>query len=379
MKSLFEGILRAAIDPNLLEDALDAFCEALDVSSAGVFRVRDFESLVVEGRWGGVTRRGATPLSLAALQAGEDDGDEVAYQNMMSLEPLKLHPETALFGVKTVEEIPETRMRRIGKSEGMLERIGSPLNKSGPWLDILTIQCFREGEGSRLLADGSAEIALPLFAHAVAMGRIFEAMRQRFAAALGVLDHLGLGVFLVSPGGEAMLTNAEARRILDLRDGIGLSRERRLVTATPEATAAVAAMIGRVNRTAAGEGAHAAERLALQRPSGAHPLLVTIRPLLDHQGELETGLRCAFVIVIDPARPGALSAEGLVALGALSPKEAELARLLVAGCSLQEAADRREVSIDTVRNQMKSITAKLRCSGQSDVIRLAAATRLPLG
>ncbi len=263
--------------------------------------------------------------------------------------------------------------------EGLGHRVGAGLNRIGPWLDVFSFHTSELSDATRTIADPVAQLTLPLFAHAVAMGRILEAMRQRFAAALGVLDHLGLGVFLVSPGGEAMLTNAEARRILDLRDGIGLSRERRLVAATPEATAALATMIGRVNRTATGEGADAAERLALQRPSGAHPLLVTIRPLLDHQGELETGLRCAFVIVIDPARPGALSAEGLVALGALSPKEAELAWLLVAGCSLQEAAERREVSIDTVRNQMKSITSKLRCSGQSDVIRLAAATRLPLG
>lgn len=379
MKPLFESILKSAITPNIMEDTLDEFCNWFEVSSAGLLTVSEFEHLRVNVAWGGWLRNGKAPRLIAAFSAGEDTDDDARYRTLSRRPAHRLFREIELAGVSRVEDLPATRILRVGYQEGLRERLGALVNHTGPWLDVFTIQTFRDGEAEAIIASRQTELALPLFAHAVAMGRIFEAMRQRYAAALGVLDHLGLGVFLVSPGGEAMLTNAEARRILDLRDGIGLSRERRLVAATPEATAALAAMIGRVNRTAAGEGADAAERLALQRPSGAHPLLVTIRPLLDHQGELETGLRCAFVIVIDPARPGALSAEGLVALGALTPKEAELARLLVAGCSLQEAAERREVSIDTVRNQMKSITAKLRCSGQSDVIRLAAATRLPLG
>ncbi len=378
MKVLFESILRAAAAPELMEDALDAFCVEFGISSCGVISAREFDSIRVDTRRGGLLRRGGAPRFLEMVLSGQDAEDDPVYQRLFSMPPQRLAREIEVLGLQNPEQLPLTKTRLACRADGMLERIAAPLNRSGPWLDILAIHTFREGEGERIFRDRSAEVALPLFAHAIAMGRLLDTLRRRFDGALTVLDRLGLGVFLLSESGDAIHWNAEARRILDLGDGLAMSRARRLVAAEPEATAALGAMIARANRTAAGEGAEAAERLSLPRPSGAHPLLATMRPLLDHDGELEPGLRCAFLIVIDPARPGALSAEGLVALGGLTPKEAELTRLLVAGHRLADAAARRGVSVETARNQLKSLSAKLRCSGQADVIRLAAATRLPL-
>ncbi len=378
MKQLFNTILSAAAAPELMEDALDAFCEEFGLASVALTTARDFDSLRIDTRAGGKMRRGETPRFLELVLSGRDEEDDAIYRSLFGAPPQRLAREIELLGLERPEDLPLSRTRLACREDGIRERVKATLNRSGPWLDVLAIHTFEEGEAERLVRDRQPEIALPLFAHAVAMNRILDAMRSRFEGALTMLDRLGLGVFLVDETGDVILSNAEAQRISDLRDGLTLTREKRLVAAAPEATVALASMIAHANRAAAAEEAAAAQRLSVSRPSGAHPFLVTVRPLLDHEGELQPGLRCAFVVVIDPARPGALSAEGLITLAGLTPKESELARLLVAGYRLADAAERRGVSLDTARNQLKSLSAKLRCSGQADVIRLAAATRLPL-
>lgn len=378
MKQLFNTILSAAADPELMEDALDAFCMEFGLESAAMATARDFDSLRIDLRWGGRMRRGETPRIVDLALSGGDAEDDPLYQRLLLAPPQRLMREIELLELERLKDLPPSRTRDACREDGIVERIGATLNRNGPWLDVFGVYTFREGEAEQLLRDRRPEIALPLFAHAVAMNRILDAMRRRFEGALTMLDRLGLGVFLADESGDVILSNAEAQRICDLRDGLTLTREKRLVAAAPEATVALASMIAHANRAAAAEEVAAAQRLSVSRPSGAHPLLVTVRPLLDHEGELQPGLRCAFVVVIDPARPGALSAEGLVTLAGLTPKESELARLLVAGYRLADAAERRGVSLDTARNQLKSLSAKLRCSGQADVIRLAAATRLPL-
>ncbi len=378
MKQLFNTVLSAATSPELMENALDAFCVEFGLESAAMATARDFDSLRIDMRWGGRMRRGETPRIVDLALSGGDAEDDPLYERLFLAPPQRLMREIEILELERLEDLPSSRTRDACREDGIVERVGATLNRNGPWLDVFGVYTFREGEAERLVRDRHPEVALPLFAHAVAMNRILDTMRSRFEGALTMLDRLGLGVFLALESGDVILSNAEAKRISDLRDGLTLTREKHLVAAAPEATVALATMIAHANRTAAAEEAAAAQRLSVSRPSGAHPFLVTVRPLLDHAGELQPGLRCAFVVVIDPARPGALSAEGLITLAGLTPKESELARLLVAGYRLADAAERRGVSLDTARNQLKSLSAKLRCSGQADVIRLAAATRLPL-
>jgi len=93
---------------------------------------------------------------------------------------------------------------------------------------------------------------------------------------------------------------------------------------------------------------------------------------------IEAGLKCAFVTVIDPSRKKPLSSEGLTALGHLTTAESAIVQFLVEGHRPSDIAERRDVSVNTIKSQLKDVSRKLRCKSQSDIIRVAAATRLPL-
>ncbi|WP_422074046.1 LuxR C-terminal-related transcriptional regulator [Tranquillimonas rosea] len=128
----------------------------------------------------------------------------------------------------------------------------------------------------------------------------------------------------------------------------------------------------------AGEPKDASSLMAVSCRSGEADLLVSVTPLIDTTNEIDPNLHCAFVSVIDPARGYAMSAEGLIALGHLSPAEAEIVRLIVAGVPSSEVPEHRGVSPNTTKTQLRTILQKLRCRNAADIIRCAAATRLPL-
>ena len=60
----------------------------------------------------------------------------------------------------------------------------------------------------------------------------------------------------------------------------------------------------------------------------------------------------------------------LRALYSLSPAESELVQLLSTGHSLDEAARLRDVTINTVRTQLKRVFAKTQTSGQADLVQM---------
>ena len=71
----------------------------------------------------------------------------------------------------------------------------------------------------------------------------------------------------------------------------------------------------------------------------------------------------------DGARPQAMH-DDLQSRYALTPAETEVAMALHGGAALRQIADQRQVSINTVRNQVKSAMAKTGVRRQADLILL---------
>jgi DNA-binding CsgD family transcriptional regulator len=181
---------------------------------------------------------------------------------------------------------------------------------------------------------------------------------------------------LVTETGDVILSNTEAQRIFDLSDGLGVGRDNRLSCDDPDSSTKLQALA-----SAAGAAATAPSEpaiLTIPRPSGQFGFVVSTGTIHDRLAELETGLACGFIVLIDPSRPTPLDVRGAAALGKLTPAETEIASALVAGLSVTQIAENRETSLHTIRTQLKTLSAKLRCNSQADIIRLAAATRLPL-
>jgi DNA-binding CsgD family transcriptional regulator len=312
------------------------------------------------------------------MERGGEDGDKTIYLSLAQRESQKFYEERALFDVARTEDLPQSKGRDITSEMGLHRRSLAALNKKGPWLDGLFGQHANADEAAAILSEPRMDFILPILAHSLTLGRTLDALKSKFNASLSVLDALGIGVFLVSAKGEIMQHNQEAKVILAQNDGLRMTLSKRLYLTESEDSAELDRMITDAKRLLDGEVTSTNGLLNVSRPSGAFDFLLSVHALTDSQAELENGLKCAFVTVIDPARKDVLTADGIEALCDLTFSETEVVKLVIQGLRPAEVAARRSVSVNTVKTQIKSILHKTRCSNQSDIIRVAAATRIPI-
>ena len=343
-----------------------------------MFSVHEFREFRMNFAWSDTLRKSLTPEMIEMMQSGGDVGDQRGYEYLFSHPAQKLYSELTMCGVRHRDELPPSNVRSITDELGFQMRVASALNTSGPWLDGLFCQHIQDAEWEGFVKDTRAELILPIMANSVSLGRILQALHARYQASLAVLDALGLGVFLVDATGCVIEHNKEAQRIIDLKDGLYLNASKRLKLHIPDQTNELETMINVANGLFVGDLNIDSSLMASRRPSEAYDYLISVRSLSDSKAELEVGLECAFVTVIDPQRKGALSGAGIAKLGQLSKAESDIVNLLIQGFRPAEVADQRDVSINTIKTQLKKISHKLRCSSQGDIIRIAATTNIPL-
>lgn len=104
------------------------------------------------------------------------------------------------------------------------------------------------------------------------------------------------------------------------------------------------------------------------------PLLMIPRAEAERLLDLVSRTRPAFVGAIEEMRRFlpllASTATPATAVTTFTPTERELARLLATDLDLPEIARRRQVSVNTVKTQVRSIYAKLGVSRRSDALPL---------
>lgn len=174
----------------------------------------------------------------------------------------------------------------------------------------------------------------------------------------GALDALQMGVVIVDAHLKAVKINAAGHLILDREDGLmlrdGSLTARRKCDQRALLKAHDAASRGQVGAAAVWPFA------SLQ------PYLVTLTPLAS---PCACGTSNHILVAITD--PGTVPDEAILtcarALG-LTPGESKLALALVSGDTVAEHADKRGVSVHTVRSQLRSIREKLGVSRQSQLV-----------
>lgn len=190
-------------------------------------------------------------------------------------------------------------------------------------------------------------------------GRI-ASTSQHGSLARSALDTLGLPVFLVDLQLRLKGSNAAAETLLASQSALVVKNG---VLMCPQQQ-----WNGALRR---------AVHVALAKEGGASAVAVAAPQRL-HLSVIGTaaaagGTRLATIIAEAPAARDGSRKTRLQALYRLSSTEAAIALLLGDGLSPAEIADRRQVTLGTVRVQIKHIAAKLGCNRQSEIIRAVAA------
>lgn len=248
------------------------------------------------------------------------------------------------------------------RSLGARHAIGATILKDGSL--VANVTALRGKRASAFGREGLRVLSavIPHLRSAIETHRRLAGARLEERVVLDALDRLAAGVILLDGSGRTVFVNAEARRILEARDGLVLDRGT-ISTSRSRETQMLRALIA----SAAAPGGCGGQ-LALGRPSLRRPLGVDIVPLAI---PAEDGLtaRMAAVFIADPERQVEEDATLVARLHGLTPAESELAARLVVGDTLGDAAERRGITRETARTHLKRILHKTGAKNQADFVR----------
>lgn len=185
-----------------------------------------------------------------------------------------------------------------------------------------------------------------------------------------LLDHLPVGLVLLTAGQRVIDANRAARMIGEAGDGIGL-RGDGLRVADATAGRALAAMIDAAARGAL-DGVGGV--LAVPRPSGAPDYAVSVvRCFPDLAKVVGTDQGTVLVAIADPARETGAGVDVLRRLWQLTGAEARFALAVADGRSVEEVAVHLGITVGTARVHLKRIMAKTGTHRQGELVRLILA------
>lgn len=194
-----------------------------------------------------------------------------------------------------------------------------------------------------------------------------SAQRERGALA-EALDLFPTGLLLLDARRRVVLQNRGAERILEIEDGLRLDRygptaDDARENATLQSLVADALEARQQDSVTTGY-------LAVTRPSGKKSFAIMVAPLATGGQKTVVQNAAIAIIIADPDAGRLGDPEVLHALYAFTHSEAELVRLLAQGYTLEEAAERRGVSMNTARSHLKHAFAKTGTSRQGELVRL---------
>lgn len=268
--------------------------------------------------------------------------------------------------------------RYLRENVGIVHKCAARLNDNMSWWDSLVVHFDQKLDDIPLESVTGINHLLPHIAKSVELSRSFDILREQYNAVLAALDHVEIGMCIALQNGDLVVRNSEANRILDEKDGLRLSPNGKLFCHQSERNAQLQQAIADVTLTACGENTTHELFFVNERRSDREPLLIEVAPLRDYSGELEHQMKGALVTLIDPSNTQPFSVDRAVLAYQLTQAEGEVCKLLIEGNSTADIAQKRNVSSETIKSQVKSVLRKTACTRRSDLIRLVLKTTPPI-
>lgn len=241
-----------------------------------------------------------------------------------------------------------------------------------PVTTVLSGQRPRRMRAFRSSDERLFEIISPHLANRIRLEEQIVRLEQAKRPLEQALEALDTACLVLDGRGVAIYANRPAERLLSQADGL-------VLTATGQLAAQAAWSAADLRRAlrAAQAAAEAADvaglrapcLVAIERPSGRKPLLVSAFPC-DASPPARTSAPGVLVLINDPEAHQDSLAQHLVQLWELTAQEARVGLQLLGGKSASQIAAEHQVSLNTVRTQIKSLLLKTDTRRQSEFIAL---------
>lgn len=364
-----ELIYDTAVNPGSWRRALDATATALEAKAI---------ALVIRGKKTGskdLTMMSSVYLDFSRTPAGWYYGtwlSRIQNKDWDFLQTQPAHQPISDLDTGLSAEALDARKDYafLKKRTGVARRLGIRLNADSVWFDAMSIGFDQQDLEVPVSSSERSRALLPHLTKALEIGRVFTLLKARYKATLSALDQVQAGIAIALSNGQVIVKNAEAERILGLKDGIALASNGTIITADTDATSKIRTHILEVCSTARGQANRHESLISIARPSGLTPILLDIGPVSDSKAELEQGLEGALITIIDPERIPYLRLDRFAKLYGLTQAETDVCRWIADGASIAEIAERRGTSPITAKNQVSAVLSKSCVGSRVELIRL---------
>jgi DNA-binding CsgD family transcriptional regulator len=183
----------------------------------------------------------------------------------------------------------------------------------------------------------------------------------------GALEGISLAAFVCAKDGRVETLTSQAEALVRRDRGLTL-RNQCLRAARAEEDRSLSDAIARVAGGPSRPAAPTMRAVIVHGVSAASaPLVLDVMPLPSRALDFHGGAR-VFVVVRGARGVETRKAAILRALYGFSPSETEIALLLARGKTAEAIAHERQVTVNTVRTQIKSLLVKLRVSRQAELV-----------
>jgi DNA-binding CsgD family transcriptional regulator len=214
-------------------------------------------------------------------------------------------------------------------------------------------------------------LLLPCIARFAAMRDALEREHHRANGLRTALDHINVGISVISASKQVEFSNLAMREIIEEHDGLRASSDSITATSLKDAVR-LQVSIDHIMADHGADGQGHALMLALPRQPGKRPLMAGVLP---SDGTEETPSAILFVIRPEGDVSGALVP--ICRLNGLSPVETRLACCLTMGKTLAEAARMMRIKQQTARTYLRQIFQKTGTNRQADLVRMMMSHLLP--
>ncbi|GAA5786232.1 helix-turn-helix transcriptional regulator [Chitiniphilus shinanonensis] len=249
--------------------------------------------------------------------------------------------------------------------QGIAHAAAATIHVEGSWHTQLFIQRRHDPGGFSDAELAELDRLLPHLQRAVLIHQRLLESRFDALAMHGALDAFATPVLMLNQLGKVMVANQAAQAVL-ARGAPGISLEAgNLLIEAPDSERQLSTYLR------LGESVHAdtasPRTLRIQRGAGLSPLtlVVTTVRLTQHDGD---GIDASLVFLFDPDLRAAPDPAMLAMLFGLSEAEAALTVGLCKGESLETLAETRNVTLNTLRTQLKSVFNKTGTRRQAELV-----------
>ncbi len=365
VSSIYDAAMDSARWPAFME-SLASFLHA----GLGLFWLHDFSDGSINLESGGGNVSAFTGLDSTALTqlTGYYAARNVWIPNAGQLAEGSITVSSALY--------PDSLLKRTEFYGGFLSQydlhyaVGSSILKRGTRdVKMSFIRSERAGRYNKAELQLVQQL-MPHLRNAVTMHRELYRLRALSESVMAALEMVPLGVILLTSTGLLMHANRRAHELVTRTAALRFGPAGTIIGANMNATASLRKLIHDAVQTGTGKGLAHGGTLRLVSANGRQlQILVTPLPAgtSPFGGDAMAAIFCSEPDAV--AVVGALS-QTLEIMYRMTPAEAQLTEALVNGQSLKHYADSRCVSMNTVRTQLKAVTAKTGTKRQADLVRI---------